>query len=290
MSLWFPPGVNEPLLSISSYSSTRPPNSSTEHNITFTTGAANTKGSWVEVLAGAAVTSDLCWIDTWVSWNNISGAARRCSFDIGIDETGGTSYTVLIPDVCASMAALHTLGGGIRHAFPIHIKAGSSIAVRGQASDGSGTCGIAMRGFGRPRCGTPAFAGKYATTFGFTAASTTGVAVTPGGASEGLWTAIATSISRPHHWWQLGMYSTDATLTSGNIYHVDLAFGDASNKHIIITDQNWFIPSANEEIATPGRLVGCFRTVPAGANLYVRAQCSGTADANLSFTATGVGG
>jgi hypothetical protein len=289
MGLWFPDGVNEAILRVSSYSGTRPPNASTEHNITMVPGSANTKGSWVEVLSDSVITSDLCWLDVWASWNNIAGVARNCVFDIGVDEAGGTTYVVLVPDVCATMADNHTLGGGIRHSFPIHIKAGSAIAIRAQSSDGGGSCGIAVRGYGRPRSGYPAFAGKYATTFGFNSGTTLGTAVTSGAASEGSWTAIATSISRAHQWWQVGMFANNTALTSGNLYHVDVAYGDASNKHIIINGQPWRITSASETIANDPMPV-CFRRVPAGANLYLRAQCSGTADANLSFTLTGVGG
>lgn len=291
MSLWVPKHIAEPVLRVSSYSTTRPRTSAQEHNITMTADAtANVKGAWVEVLSDTVVTSDLVWLDVWVSWNNISATARNCSFDIGVDEAGGTSYTVVVPDLCSTEAALHTLAGGIRYAIPINIKAGSAIAARMQASNGGGTCGIAMRGFGRPRGGVPPYAGKYATAFGFTAASTTGTAVTSGTTSEGAWTALATSISRAHQWWMLGMSCTSTATTSGNRYHVDLAFGDASNKHIIIEDWPWIIPDANETLASPGHMFGQFRNVPAGANLYVRAQCSGTADTGIGWWAVGVGG
>lgn len=290
MTLWTPPHINERVLLVSSFASQRPPTTGAELNIKATNDV-NTKGAWVEVLSDTVVTSDLFWLDVWTSFNAISGVSRNMVYDVGIDEAGGTSYSVLIPDVCATNSSNHGLGGGIRHSFPIHIKAGSAIAVRTQSNDSASTTGFGVRGYGRPRgAGGPPFAGKYATTFGFNSGTTTGTSITSGTTSEGSWTSIATSIARSHSWWQLGLYSTDTSLTSGNIYAMDLAFGDASNKHVIIQDQIWAVVNGSQNIASPGMHVGCFRTVPAGANLYVRMQCSGTADSSLSVTVTGIGG
>jgi hypothetical protein len=111
-----------------------------------------------------------------------------------------------------------------------------------------------------------------------------------GTTGEGPWVALATNISQSCWFWQVGMGCNDTSMTAQNMYSVDLAYGDATNKHIIIKDLIFHVPSANEAIALPGIEMGAYRLVPSGSNLYGRIQCSGTADSLLSLIAYGVSG
>lgn len=72
--------------------------------------------------------------------------------------------------------------------------------------------------------------------------------------------------------------------------HFDLAYGDGSNKHMII--QNLTMITAGPEdqrmIRTPSQ---CFADLPAGAELWVRGSCgTGTADTGWNAVAVGIGG
>jgi hypothetical protein len=72
-----------------------------------------------------------------------------------------------------------------------------------------------------------------------------------------------------------------------------VAYGDASNKHIIAERVNGH--TVNEDA---GDSITCwsnmgwhgFSRVPAGSTIYVRAWCSGTSDANPHVLAYGMGG
>lgn len=287
-------GFDDLVFMTGSYITTRPVAVSTEMTPTASGGApGNTKGAWTEIVSDTLITRDVYGVELWPSWNNIAGEARNCMLDLGADPTGGTSYSVLIPNVCASMASRAGGFGGMRFFFPIFIRAGTALAIRAQVgtSLGGGTVGCGVHLYGAPADRVLIRPGTYATNFGSNTGTSLGTTCTPGTASEGAWTSLATNISRPHWWWQTGLSIDDTSITTGGIYHVDLAYGDASNKHIIIEDQMWFIPSANEEISGIGMQVGCQRYVPAGSNIYARVQRSNTtADTSVGVWAIAVGG
>ncbi len=297
MGLWVPSGSGEFSWRADNYSTTRPATTwGTTVTFTGNTGSvANPQwGTWTQVLSGGTVSTDVfgLWLnfhDPGVPGNNQVVAA------VGVDPAGGSSYTTLITDLIFQNPSLLANGGGTSYYFPIWIKAGSSIAVRGYV-DSSGTMDIAVMAavYGKPTDPASVKVGTYVTAFGVTydtwpASGIFGVAITSGTTSEGSWTSLASSIARDHWWWQTSFLLNDATMTAGNIYNTDLAFGDASNKIIIIQDE----PMRVEVNGSPTKgswPVACERNVKAGNNLYGRIQCSGTADSNLAMVCYGVGG
>jgi hypothetical protein len=79
----------------------------------------------------------------------------------------------------------------------------------------------------------------------------------------------------------------DSTMTSGGLYSCDISYGDGTNQVILGSDKLYHIASSNEDLNS--RLQPPFPCeVPAGATIYGRMQCSGTADAGLSMAAYGV--
>ncbi|MGH7949134.1 MAG: hypothetical protein ACREQF_07925, partial [Candidatus Binataceae bacterium] len=102
------------------------------------TPAQNSKGSYAQVFTALAF--DAYFIAIQINSNNAAAAARDTIIDIGVDPAGGTSYTVLIPDLlgsCASnLAAISaTAGCGIWYYFPLWIKAGSTIGARASVNN-----------------------------------------------------------------------------------------------------------------------------------------------------------
>jgi hypothetical protein len=73
------------------------------------------------------------------------------------------------------------------------------------------------------------------------------------------------------------------------MYYVDLAYGDASNKHLIIENQPLCLPGTAERVGMPLAFTGYWE-VPSDGTLYVRGACSGTAVTGFSAVAIGVGG
>lgn len=259
---------------------------------TSVTPGNNTKGSWAQLLAGAAVLYDV-----WEIWINIHGgqvsaAARDIIVDIGIDTAGGTSYTVHIPDLIGSAAAffstgINAVGGGHTYYFPLYIPAGSSIAARASVNSATvGTVRAWVRLYGKPRFPELAPRGDKVVAYGITAASSRGTIVTPGTTSEGSYVSLGTT-SLDHWWWQLGMGVNDAT-TNPLWLTGDLAFGTVGTKVSLIEDECWLTDTVEGIAKTNNVPAEYLRQVPSGSELFARAQCSGTLDAEYSMAAWGL--
>ncbi len=254
--------------------------------VAFTPGN-NTYGPWVQVLAGASMTQNARAIDIILSNYNSAGSARDMLADIGIDPTGGSSYSPLLKELLASCAAFITANAvGLHYHFPCFIPAGSSIGVRGTANSASGAsarCYVKLWGQpSRPEL-VPPFGGFHA--IGTTMGSSCGTAVTPGTTSDGDWTSLGT-LGSDAWYWQLGFGINNAT-QANLTYFADLAVGDASNKKIII--ENAILTTSSNEIVGWENPRECVGYGKAGDTVYGRMQCSGTPDTGLSLIAYAVG-
>ncbi len=285
MGLWVPTGAGDFTWQQSNVASTRP---AAGYGASLTPGN-NSKGSYVSLISSA--TNDVYGVLININSGATSAAGRDIIVDIGVDPAGGTSYTVLIPDLLGSCASTYGLGGGISYYFPIWIKAGSQIAARASVNNATvGTVRVVATVFGKPRDPNRVKVGTYCTAFGITAASSQGTGVTSGTSSEGSWTVLSAATSKPHWWWQLGMGCNDSTMTSALLYGADLSFGDASNKIITVSDRLFHVVSAAEALASQLVMIGCERYAKSGLAVYGRLQCSGTADSALSLAGYAVGG
>jgi len=254
----------------------------------------NTKGSWVEILADTVITQDVYWIEICISSIAVSASAKDSIVDIGFDPTGGTTWAVLIADLFASDAAPYggsNSSGGVWYAFPLFIKAGTALAARGSVNNATvGTAQIYVRVYGRPSHPELVRAGSHVDAFGIVAGSSRGTVITPGTTSEGAWTELTGAVTTEDYWyWQCAVGVNDGTMTTSPI-HVDLSAGDASLKDVIITDDPWFV-YASEAIGH-GLAISPqnWRSVPAGARVYARAQNAGALDAAYSASAYAVRG
>ena len=73
------------------------------------------------------------------------------------------------------------------------------------------------------------------------------------------------------------------------IYYIDLAWGDTSNRHIIISNAVLYVTGTVEKVNMGLNLTG-YCDVPAGATIYIRGGCSGTAVTGFNATAVAIGG
>lgn len=245
----------------------------------------NTKGSWSELLAAGSVTSDIWLLHINFHAVSASGAARDCIADIGVDPAGGTSYTVLVPDLlCLAGTISMNTGFGIDYLFPIRINSGSSVAVRFSVNNATvGTARCWIRGYGKPEHPEITRFGTKVEAIGITAASSSGTAVTPGTTSEGSWTSLGT-VTRQAWWWQLGVGINDSTMTDSLIYGCDLSAGGSGGDIMIIEDQIAG-STAGEGFSFRAPIGTGAKTINGGSTIYGRMQCSGTPDSNLSLAA-----
>lgn len=260
---------------------------------TTVTPAQNAKsGAWAQVLTGANVARDVFLLVVNVNSNSVGAAARDTILDLGVDPAGGTSYTVLVPDLLVSCASPYlggagVCGNGLNYIFPIWIKAGSTVAARASINNGTvGTLKINMQVYGSPFDRRNAWCGTKVKAYGITAASSAGTSVTAGTASEGSWTSLGTIASGDFpKFWQFGMGCNDTTMSSV-AYAGDLGIGDASNKAIVDEQRLWQATTV-EQLWDDGISYAYYPAKP-GDIVYGRLQASATADAGLSMAAYGV--
>lgn len=246
-------------------------------------GTANVKGSYTQLLSALAEDAYMVYIR--ITDGNTNATGRDGTVDIGIDPAGGTSYSVLIPDLLASQAGASADGAHI-YWFPVRIPAGATVAARTSQSVISATCRVSIAVRGKPSRPDLIPWGTTVTAFGV-GASSNGTSITPGtSGADGTYVSLGTP-SKPHFFWQVGFGINNATTTALG-YNIDLARGDGSNKHLIISDAQ-FIATTTERM---WRLVNDFNEgwAPAGAEstIYVRGSCSGTPVTGCTAIAYGV--
>ena len=262
-------------------------NGSTTPGTSVVPGASNAEGSWTEIAPDASITTEIQYCVLRVTDGASFAASKPHLLDFAWDAAGGTTYAeVLFQNLACGGSQLFSVGaGGHEFHFPCKIPAGSAIAVRIQGANASaGT----VRGQGyfygkpsRPELWRPA---AYAETIG-TITNSNGVSFTPGTTAWGTWVSLGTT-TKKHFWAQLGVQLDNATYTLRGT-HLQLAVGDASNKHIIV--DTWALQEGNERfrsfLQTP-----CQWEIPAGSELWVRGNGSNTADSGWNATAVLFGG
>ncbi len=275
--LWLP--SNDFGSIVSSVSSTRP---NAALGTTITPGN-NTNGSYASVLSTLA--DDAYGLLINVNSNTTAANARDTLMTIGFDPAGGTSFTDKITDLLVSLACALSLGHGLYYYFPLFIPAGTSIGAKASVNNATvGTLKTFMTAFCRPR--RPVKTGKYVVTYGNTAASSSGTAVTSGTTNEGAWTLLGTvgANDRPF-FWQLG-YGQNQSAMASEIFHCDLGIGDGTNMKTVIQDQ--IFAASNAEYVVGGVQMGGHGIARPNDGVYGRMQTSGSTTTNLSMAAYAV--
>lgn len=257
----------------------------------FTPGASNAEGTYAQIASAANVANDVYWIQLFVTNGSTSLNQKSHLLDIGVDNAGGTSYTTVVSNiVCGDSGTHFATVPGHSFLFPMFIKAGSTIAVRFQGSNGTaGTVRVWLKLYGQPTNPEMMPIASFSETIG-TITNSSGVSFTPGNAADGTWVSLGTT-TNALWWWQLGYQIDNGTITQEDTY-IDLAFGDATNKHVIKRAMHG--GSTTEQIGDILRMnmsfLESYCPVPAGATLYVRGRCSDAPDTGYNAVAVGFGG
>lgn len=257
---------------------------------TSVTPAQNAYGSYAQLLAGASVTEDCYVVEIVVSGVGISAAARDCIVKIGLDRSGGSSYTDTTIDLCCGSASNFgnaNPGGGVGFRFYLYVPAGCSVGAAASVNSATLTAiGVTLILRGRPQKMERQPCGQFIDSYGTTPASSSGTAVTFGTASEGAWTQLGT-ITRRGWYLEFGFGINDA-VQSNNTYLIDIGVGDASNKLVVIANAP-VITSSVEMVNKP--ISGVFGDFQVNDVIYARGQCGpNAASAAASIAAYLVGG
>lgn len=233
-------------------------------------------GSYAAV--GSALTSAAYGVRVVVHSNYTNTTVRETVLNIGYDPAGGTSYSVLIPDLQCGMAG-NPVGGGaegpIEYVFPLYIPSGATLAAAAYSSVANGLY-VGVQVFQAPVSPESVKFGTFVKAIG--ASGIVGVSVTSGTTSEGAWTSIGTTTA-PLWYWQVGWCAASGETVESNGVALDIAVGDGSNYEIIMSE-NYRQTDQTERLAMMGSqgVQGFYHPVPSGATIYARAQVSSIAD------------
>lgn len=277
----FQPAVNEFQLRIASATNAAVGTSFTPGN--------NTYGTYVQLLAGAAVTEDAFGIAINVNTLFVTTQGRDALVKIGIDPSGGSSPIDVIPDLLVSAAA-NFVGGvrGINYYFPIFIKAGSSVWISGSVNNATvGTGNAIATLFCRPSRPELVRAGSFVRAFGINRATSSGTAITPVNGSKSAYVQLGSALAEPLWWW-CGGIGVNSNNMNNNAFQFDWALGSSTTTNRAIIVDQWCGANLNELLSWDSWGVPALGAV--GDLVFSRAACGGTVFAGFSVGAYGVGG
>jgi hypothetical protein len=266
-------------------------NPSATPGTSVTSGNSNAEGTYTQIASSANIAQDVYGMEIRVSDNSGTGAQNHL-MDIGVDPAGGTSYSAIISNIVCGGAPAITAApfGGHHFTFPMFIKAGSSVAVRIQGSNATaGTLRVSAVFYMYPSRPEAFPVGSFSETIG-TITDSSGTSVTPGNAADGSWASLGTT-TNPLWWWQIAHQVNNATVTAEYTF-IDLAYGDGSNKHIIMRDMHagTTAEKVGRAFASNNNFFECYAPVPAGATIYARMKCNNAPDTGYNMVAIGIGG
>jgi hypothetical protein len=264
-----------------------------QHNL-GTVGAANfgtsitagasaaTKGTTTEIIASTNFEAFL--VEVFCSEHGTAGTASQACLDILI---GAATEEVLIPDLLAgySGAGIAARVGPKRWMFPLYIPAGSRLSARIASNRTSQTARVGIILYGGQSMGLLPY-GTKVVTYGIGSVPN-GTAITPGASgAEGSWTQITASTTEDHIA-LVPSFTVQGDTTTANLSHfVDLGFGAATEEEI--AQSYIYRTDSNEYQEGPINPMPCFKDIPSGTRLTMRASCSGTNDSGYHCAVHGV--
>lgn len=231
----------------------------TSTGTTLTSGAANTKGSYTQLVASSAKDTD------YIIVGNDMGpsAGSNLSLDLAIG-AGGSEVNIL------SDLFLSDVGTAFPYHIPISIPAGSRVSARIQSTAVSDTCKVNV-----VLCaGNPQYRGyNKSDTYGFTAATTLGTTVDPGGTAntKGAYSQITTATTRDHYGVMFALDRQGHAALAATLL-VDLSIGAAASEIVIVPNMLWIAQSSGNPVPSVTPVIPFH--IPSGSRVAIRAQSS----------------
>lgn len=217
----------------------------------------------------AATPHDVYEIELAFSGSAASNTRTDMMFDLAIGPAG--QETVIVPEYLIGWKPAITTGP-FRLVLPLFIPKGTRVAMRIQALIASDVIDVLafFRGAGS---GLPPQTYRRADAFGTNAASSTGTSHTPGNSGvESTAANVGGVLTRTYSGVMLGVNGTLAiTAQTAIAYHWELLLGG-------VAIAEWYVRGhTTEEVQGPIPSVVRKVIIPAGSQLQVRAEASGTA-------------
>jgi hypothetical protein len=250
---------------------------------------AHAKGAWTQVVAATSTT----WRGFLLLFGTRSTGATDTSslLDVGIGDAG--SEVVIVADLPVG----YTAGGTAL--IPIEVPAGVRVALRRQDAVGSNNTAYGLypiagepAGGGAPRCAA-------ATTYGTTAATSQGTAVTAASNNTfGSWVELAAATSSPIRRLLVGIQGNgDTDVAANSAFSIEIGVG-AAGAEVAVARLGSFTGSAEFMNAYPFMaglqslpgVVPLALSIPEGSRLAVRymAAAAGTTNPSIDVTLIGM--
>lgn len=252
-------------------------------------GATPHTKSATTALIGTGISQPGYFVQVSLSGTSATGVDTSALCDIMYDPAGGTSWSVLIPNLICGFRAITgaTHIGASGYSFPLYIPRGSSIGARWQtivASPAAGTrVRIQITIFGGPS--KPGFwYGTKVTDVGTNTANSAGLDLNPGSTgSYSAWTSIGGTSNPKFGFLTIGVQGSASTHTA-DVYHVQYGFGSTQ----IPGAQVRFGYTTAEILGQYPEHLGCYVNIPAGTQLQCRATGSDATSEDPSVALYGV--
>lgn len=241
----------------------------------FTAGLNDTDGTAVTVLS--ALDHDVHFLVIEIGGISVSTGNGNALADILVDPAGGTSWTALIEYLMCGFTSIPTagtIGLNQRYAFPIFIKAGTSIGIRSRTAHTANiTSGrVVMWAYGEPSRPDMWWCGQAVQRMNIEqSVSASAINVTPGNAVFGSWASSGTILDRKYRALQFALGGSDSSAVAIGCYW---EIGLNSTK-IPGTPTFYTSMATTEVMARVGFGVPIFVNLPESGQL----QCRGIANA-----------
>lgn len=230
--------------------------------------SANTKGSWVQLVAATSQASG--WVIPVINRGN---AATRYLVDIGIGSAG--NEVVLIPNLPYQSNSSSSPNGSA-FPFPLWLPAGVRVAARAQCGlSSSRTVVASLLGVAGPDL--DGISGMQVEAAGPTTADSGLVTIDPGGSAntKSAYAELIASTAFRYRWVNLAFCGdAQSRNTAGINWLVDIAIGGSGSEIDVVS--NFHVATAETNDLPSPICVPLPLTVPAGSRLSARVQCSVT--------------
>jgi hypothetical protein len=253
------------------------PSSTNQIGSQVTAGTNNNNGTVVKLFD--ALPFDVHYMVITAGGYNASTIDSNAALRVVTDPTGGTTWSDLINSLMVGYTATLTATACFanQYAFPIYIKAGSSVGVSASKNGGTGlgtTGRVIMWLYGDPSRPEMWWCGQQVERLGITDNSR-GINITSGSSNAwGAWTNIGTSTQR-YGALQFGINGSDSASTAnGYLFQVGTDGNKLAGSHTI---HRTLSTTETGMITTPAMPIFC--DTPAGTTFQMRGKASGTQEA-----------
>lgn len=235
----------------------------TSGGTTITASATpNTVGAFTQIVASSSI--DACWILLSINSVNQLGNAAALNLAVG----GGGSEIVIVNNLLDSDEQDAPIG---LYCFPCQIPAGTRISAQLQSATASDHVEVSLVLLDGAFTTMEGAAGID--SIGFTAGSTQGTTIDPGGTAntKGVYAQLTSSTSREYMGFLITLDSLNTSPATGNYGFLDIAIGAGGSEKVILPN---FAYTNTARTISPQATAPFFIPIPSGTRIAVRAQCT----------------